>query len=288
MTVDIIVPTYNRADLLPETLKSVQDQTFLKWRCWIAEDGETKETLDVIKPFLKDDRFKYLPGKHAGFPATPRNRAITSGRAQYVAFLDDDDVWLPEKIERQVAFLEQRPDCVLVGCNGFRWDGTDKKDSTLPVYFQKAPFGKISYETFLRANWIILSSAIVRRTTLEKAGLFSETLSPPLAEDYELWLRVGALGGIWLMEEPYLLYRETPNGYYPKLDRKGKYTMKAQVIDSALNGVGGIPSPLSYPENNRYAAACRRERDFCFAKFRLLGHLKRKITSKIKNLDIHR
>ncbi len=285
ITIDIIVPTYNRGDLLPETLKSVQDQTFSNWQCWIAEDGETKETLDAIKPFLKDDRFKYLPGKHAGFPATPRNRAITYGSAKYVAFLDDDDIWLPEKLERQVAFLEQRPDCVLLGCNGFRWDGTEDKKSSSPVYFGKAPFGEISYETFLRANWIILSSAIVHRTALEQAGLFSETLCPPLAEDYELWLRVGSLGEIWLMEESYLLYRETPNGYYPKLGRKGKYDMKAQIIDSALNGVGGIPSPLSYPENSRYAAACCRERDFCFARFRLLGHLKRKIASTIKKIN---
>lgn len=284
IAVDIIIPTYNRSDLLPETLKSVQDQSFLNWQCWIAEDGETKETLDAIKPFLEDDRFKYLPGKHAGFPAVPRNRAIKYGSAKYVAFLDDDDIWLPEKLEQQVAFLEQQPDCVLLGCNSFRWHGIEEKKSSSPVYFQKAPFGKISYETFLRANWIILSSAIVQRTALEQAGLFSETLCPSIAEDYELWLRLGALGKIWLMKEPYMLYRETPNGYYPKLDKKGKYEMKAQVLNSVLNGIGGIPSPLSYPENSRYAVACRQERDFCFAKFRLLGHLKRKIAAIIKKM----
>jgi len=96
IAVDIIIPTYNRRDLLLEALKSVQDQTFSNWRCWIAEDGETKETLDTIKPFLEDGRFKYLPGKHAGFPAIPRNRAIRKGNAKYVSFLDDDDLWLPK------------------------------------------------------------------------------------------------------------------------------------------------------------------------------------------------
>ncbi|MDI6686771.1 MAG: glycosyltransferase family A protein [Desulfobacterales bacterium] len=283
-TVDIIIATYNRHDILPETLKSVQDQTFSNWQCWIAEDGETKETLAAINSFLEDDRFIYLPGKHAGFPATPRNRAIRYGTAKYVAFLDDDDIWLPEKLEQQVAFLEQQPDCVLLGCNGFRRKSTKEKNYSLPIYFDKAPFGEISYETFLRANWIILSSAVVQRTALEQAGLFSETLCPSIAEDYELWLRLGALGKIWLMKEPYMLYRETLNGYYPKLDKKGKYEMKAQVMDSALNGVRGIPSPLSYPENSRYATACRQERDFCFAKFRLLGHLKRKIAAIIKKM----
>ena len=78
--VDIIVPTYNRAEVLPETLKSVQQQTFSDWRCFIAEDGETPETLAAVAPFLKDSRFMYLPGMHAGTPAAPRNRAIQAGQ----------------------------------------------------------------------------------------------------------------------------------------------------------------------------------------------------------------
>lgn len=278
-TVDIIVPTYNRHDILPETLKSVQDQSFSSWQCWIAEDGETKETLDAIKPFFEDDRFKYLPGKHVGFPAIPRNHAITFGSAKYIAFLDDDDIWLPQKLEQQVAFLERRLGCVLLGCNAFRWNGTEKPNNSLPVYFNKAPFGRIPYKTFLQTNCIILSTAIVRRTALEQAGLFNENIYPPIAEDYELWLRIGALGEIWLIQEPYLLYRESPDSYYPKLHRRKRHQMKAQIIDSALNGVGGMPSPLSYPENSRYSAACRDERDFCLKRFRLLGHLKRKIAS---------
>jgi glycosyltransferase involved in cell wall biosynthesis len=63
-TVDIVITTYNRPKLLQETLESVAAQTYPYWVCWIAEDGETKETLDAVKPFLEDNRFKYLPGKH--------------------------------------------------------------------------------------------------------------------------------------------------------------------------------------------------------------------------------
>ena len=107
--VDIIVPTYNRAEVLPKTLKSVQQQTFFDWRCFIAEDGETPETLAAVAPFLKDDRFVYLPGMHAGTPAAPRNRAIRQGSAPLIAFLDDDDLWLPEKLETQLSFMDQHP-----------------------------------------------------------------------------------------------------------------------------------------------------------------------------------
>ncbi|MCG2754539.1 MAG: glycosyltransferase [Desulfobacteraceae bacterium] len=281
--VDIIVPTYNRSDLLPETLKSVQDQTFSNWQCWIAEDGETKETLDAIKPFLEDDRFKYLPGKHAGFPATPRNRAIRKGNALYVALLDDDDLWLPEKLERQVEFLKSHPNCVLLGCNAFCWTGTGKWDES-PLYFKKNMLGKIRYKELLYKNYIVHSSAMLQRTAIEQAGLYNETLNPPIGEDYELWLRMGVLGEIWVLAEPYTIYRETPQTYYLKLDRRQNYQAAANIYEATLSGVGNKPSPLSYPENAHLAAACQRQRDFYLAGPRFLGRFRHKLTQKIKNI----
>ncbi len=71
MKVDIIVVTYKRYDLLQEALKSVANQSYPHWKCWIAEDGESKETYEAVKPFLRDNRFAYLPGTHAGYPLFP-------------------------------------------------------------------------------------------------------------------------------------------------------------------------------------------------------------------------
>lgn len=281
--VDIIIPTYNRSDLLPETLKSVRDQNFSSWQCWIAEDGETKETLEAIKPFLEDNRFKYLPGEHAGFPATPRNRAIRKGNAKYVAILDDDDLWLLEKLEKQIEFLSSHPNCMLLGCNAFCWTGTGRWDES-SLYYKNSKVEKINYKTLLRQNYIIHSSAILRRTAIEQAGLYNETLNPPIGEDHELWLRVGALGEIWVMPEPYLIYRTTPRTYYSKLDRRQNYQAAANIFESALNGTGDIPSPLAYPENAHLAAACRRERDFYLAGPRFLGRFKHELISKIKTI----
>ena len=282
-TVDIIVPTYNRAILLPETLKSVQEQSFSNWKCWIAEDGETKETLDAINPFLDDNRFKYLPGKHAGFPATPRNRAIRKGNAKYVAILDDDDLWLPEKLEKQVKFLNNNPTCVLLACNAFRWPGAGRWEES-PLYFKDSKLEKIDYKALLRQNYIIHSSAILQRTALEQAGLYNETLNPPIGEDYELWLRMGVLGEIWTLPEPYVVFRETSLTYYSKLNRKQNYQAAANVFETVLKGVGGVPSPLAYPENAHFAAACRRERDFYLAGPRFLGRFRHELASKIKTI----
>jgi glycosyltransferase involved in cell wall biosynthesis len=281
MNVDIIVPTYNRYDLLQETLKSVANQSYPYWKCWIAEDGESKETYEAVKPFLHDNRFIYLPGTHAGFPAVPRNRAIRQGNAPLIAILDDDDLWLPKKLECQMAFLESHPDCVLLGCNAFCWEGIGKWDGS-PLYFKKDKLGRISYDKLLRQNYIIHSSTITRRHTLEQAGLYNERLNPPIGEDYELFLRIGSLGEIWNLTEPLLVFRKTPLVHYSRLDRRDNYKAAANVFEAALKGVEDIPSPLSYPENAHLALACRRERDFYLAGPRFMGRFRHEVQSKIK------
>ncbi len=281
MSVDIIITTYNRSELLREALESVARQTYSDWKCWIAEDGETQEALDAVRPFLEDDRFQYLPGEHAGFPAGPRNRGIRKGHAEYVASLDDDDLWLPEKLEKQVKFLDSHPDCLLLGCNAFRWSGTGNWNEC-PLYFKKTALGEIRYTKMLEQDYVIHSSAILKRTALDQAGLYNEALSPPMGEDYELWLRVSALGETWVLPEPYIVFRETPLTYYSKLNRRQNYKASAAFFESALTGVGDIPSPLSYPENEYLATACRRERDFYLAGPRFLGRFRHELRKKIK------
>ncbi|MFC1811220.1 glycosyltransferase family 2 protein [Thermodesulfobacteriota bacterium] len=282
MTIDIIIPTYNRNAILIEALESIQAQTYTHWHCWIAEDGETQETFKAIQPFLEDDRFQYLPGKHSGTPATPRNRAILQGNAQYIAFLDDDDLWLPEKLEKQIEFIKRHPGCALLACNAFTWSGTKNWNRSLPMYFQKPPLGKLKYEDLLWKSRLINSSVMIPRIVLKYSGLQNESLfSTPFGEDYELWLRIGALGEVWLMPDAYVVYREAANSYTSKLSRQEKYQIAATVFDAALNGVEGIPSPLTYPENKPYADACRRARDFYRSGPRLLGKLRYRIALAI-------
>lgn len=284
MTVDIIIPTHKRASVLPETLKSVQAQIFKDWRCWIAEDGDSQETRDAVRPFLADQRFTYLPGKHAGFPAAPRNRAIQKGSARYVAFLDDDDLWLPEKLARQVDFLERNKTCVLLGTNALRWDGVSPQENA-SVYHQKISFGRIPYEKLVQENIFIISSVLSRRESLIKAGPFNETITPPIGEDYELWLRLGVLGEIWMLADPLLIYRESGTTYYAKeMDREAKYRLRAGIYSAALQGMPGYPSPLNAPANKYYADLCQAERDFYLAGPRFMDRFRRTVSKKFKSL----
>jgi glycosyltransferase involved in cell wall biosynthesis len=283
MNIDIIIATYKRYDMLRGALQSVQDQSYPHWKCWIAEDGESKEAYETAKPFLRDVRFTYLPGTHAGCPAIPRNRAIRQGNFPFIAILDDDDLWLPKKLEYQVQFLKYHPKCVVLGCNALYWEGTGTWNGS-PLYFKKDNMGKISYHTLLKQNYIIHSSSIMRRGALELSGLYNEKLNPPIGEDYELFLRMGALGEIWSLPEPYVVYRKTSQAHYPTLDRHANYKAKANIFESALKGVENTPSPLSYSGNAHLADACQRERDFYLAGPRFLGRLRHEMRSKINHL----
>lgn len=283
MEVDIIVTTYKRDDFLQDALKSVVNQSYPYWKCWIAEDGESKETYDAVKHYLQDERFVYLPGPHAGFPAVPRNRGIRQGTAPYIALLDDDDLWLHQKLNNHIAFLESHSDCVLLGCNGFLWKGTREPNNAQLYFERKKMFGKINYNNFVNQNYLINSSVIFRRKAVEKSGLFNEDPSLQPGQDYELWLRIGTLGEIWNLAEPLVVYRETRSIHYNKKpNRHDKYKILANIYVSALKDVEGITNPLSYPENACLAAACRRERDFYLSGPRFLGRLRHEMRSKIK------
>lgn len=288
---DIIVPTYHRYDILTETLKSVQSQTYPHWECWIAEDGSSDKTRETVEPFLADSRFHYLPGEHAGTPAAPRNRAMLAGKAPYIAFLDDDDIWLAGKLEQQHAFLEEHPHCVLLGSNALIMkENQDYRKDALPLYFVKAPFGPVPYRKLVQDDYFINSAAVIRRTALKYSGLQNELLHRgPDGEDHDLWLRIGPLGEMWLMSNPLVIYREfsAKHTSLPKTDserRMENYRTRFKIYASALQGVGEMPSPLLFPEYDRQERMCRGERDFYAAGPRPLGRFRHDLESRLAGL----
>jgi GT2 family glycosyltransferase len=261
-SVDIVIPTYNRRAELAQCLESVRDQTFRHWRCWIAADGEAEATREAVGPFLADERFALLPAPHTGLPAVGRNRGVARGGAKYVAFLDDDDLWLPEKLETQVRYLEEHPDCALLASNALSWTGGGPWDRSLPSYHPRPALGSIPYETLARDNPIVNSSAICPRAVLDRAGPLDEDPELRAFEDYGLWLRVGALGDVYVAPEPLVVYRNAPEtSIRSQTDLRRLDRTMARVHSSALRGAGGVASPLSAPENRACAQACRAQRD---------------------------
>ena len=105
--VSIIMPSYNTSNYIEASIESVRHQTYENWELIIVDDCSTDDTDEVVRPFLSDRRIRYLKNEQNSGAAISRNWALREAKGKWIAFLDSDDLWLPEKLEKQVAFMEQ-------------------------------------------------------------------------------------------------------------------------------------------------------------------------------------
>ena len=105
--VSIIMPSYNTANFISSTIKSVLAQTYTDWELIIVDDCSTDNTDEVVRPFLSDLRICYIKNEKNSGAAVSRNRALREAKGKWIAFLDSDDLWLPEKLEKQIEFMKE-------------------------------------------------------------------------------------------------------------------------------------------------------------------------------------
>ena len=105
MLVSIIMPAFNSSKTIFDSINSVQSQTYQNWEMIIIDDGSTDNTKDIITPFLSDYRIKYLRQLNSG-PSIARNNGINKAKGKYLAFLDSDDLWKPNKLDIQIKYLD--------------------------------------------------------------------------------------------------------------------------------------------------------------------------------------
>jgi glycosyltransferase involved in cell wall biosynthesis len=204
--VSVTVCCYNCQEWIDQTIRSVLDQTFTDWELVIINDGSADRTEQIINSF-SDPRIIYEYQTNQGLPLA-RNRSIELSRGKYIAFLDHDDLWEPNKLELQIDLLEQRPDVGLVysdshliGADGQRF-GTffnQWRSSTVPCR------GEILKDLLLEGCFIPLLSVVVRKAVLIEVGGFNANYR--LAEDYEAWLRIAAGHIVDFIAEPLCSYR---------------------------------------------------------------------------------
>lgn len=205
--VSVIIPVYNVAEYIAETLDSALAQTFRDFELIVINDGspDTAEFEKILEKYL--DEIIYLKQENAGVgPA--RNVAITHSRGALLAFLDGDDVWLPEFLESQIKFLEEN-DFDLVYADALLFGGSALDGRT---FMQNAPsVGEVNFESLLdmRCN-IVLSGSVARREAVLDAGMFE--WKPVRAQDFNLWLRMAHRGArIGYQREVLLEYRIRPD-----------------------------------------------------------------------------
>ena len=99
--ISVVIPTWNRADTIEKAVRSALDQIVLPFEILVCDDGSTDGTEQIVKS-IGDERVKWIPSPHSGRPALPRNRGIRESKGEWLAFLDSDDAWLPDKLEKQL------------------------------------------------------------------------------------------------------------------------------------------------------------------------------------------
>ena len=213
--VSVVILTYNRAGMLKEAIESVVAQTYQDWELLIFDDGSTDETEVLVKRCQKEEpRIVYARQPHAGLPgvAVLRNRTLREARGSFIAFLDDDDKWLPEKLTTQLPYLEQHPQLGFVYAPVHVMDEKGRYQKTRPV------FPSSSYADLFEGCFIQLSSVVARKEILIVLGGFDGTLES--SRDYDLWLRMARRYPFAAIDEPLGWYRFHPSNISSNLERR--------------------------------------------------------------------
>jgi glycosyltransferase involved in cell wall biosynthesis/predicted SAM-dependent methyltransferase len=200
--VSVIIPTYNRQELLRAALNSVLRQTFHDFEVVVVDDGSTDKTREVCGSYPE---VKYLPLAHSGLPATARNAALAVAAGEYIAFLDSDDEWMENKLSVQVELMDRNPALGLVCSNATVIGGPSRK---LYLTAGQGQSGSV-FMTLLLDNFVITSTAMVRRSVMESVGRFSEEPVLRVAEDYDLWLRIAAVSEVVFIADALAAYRRS-------------------------------------------------------------------------------
>ena len=212
--VSILLPTRNRAHLIERAIKSVLAQTFTNFELIVVDGASTDATADVVARF-DDPRIVYLREETPRGAAAGENRGIAAARAEYIAFIDDDDEWLPSKLETQWSRFLTEGDETGVIYTG-RW--LDKNGSRLfgPPLAILAREGRIYRELLNRTTFVPLVCAMVRKRCFDAVGLFDERL--PTSNDYDLWVRMSEHFRFVYVPEPLVIVHPSPDSISTNAD----------------------------------------------------------------------
>ncbi len=187
--VTVIIPLYNAEKYISETIDNVINQTYQNWEMIIVDDCSIDSSRDIVKEYeFKDNRIKLISSEsNFGGPARPRNKGVENAKGEYIAFLDADDVWFPEKLEKQLEFMQVN-DLNFSSHGAILIDEQSeqiKSASFLKSYYRR--YKKYDLTQLIRGNFIYLSSAILKKDIFEK---FNEEKHCIAVEDYYLWLNL--------------------------------------------------------------------------------------------------
>lgn len=264
--VSVVMPTYNGEKFLDKALMSVFAQTYKNYEVIVVDDdSQIPQTEAICRKY--GDRIKYVKIRHAGQSAA-RNAGIRNSRGEYIAFLDDDDLWMSEKLEKQITFYETlkakgiHPGLIYTGHRII-----DESGVPFSSYLYKCEGNQL--RTLLFLDFIgTPSSVMTTRSVLDDVGFFDESMTT--SEDFELWLRIARKYPIYSVNEILIGYRDRLGSVSKSAEKKSKATsdMISRKLSSSEYGPMNAASRESLLAHYREAAALRLKNAAYDALFR--------------------
>jgi glycosyltransferase involved in cell wall biosynthesis len=187
MKISVIIPTWNRSGLISKAIISALNQTISPTEVLVCDDASTDDTYELVKS-LNSPRVKWIPGKHSGLPAVVRNRGIKVSKGDWLAFLDSDDWWEKDKLERQIELIKKMQ--VAASCTNAYVINPHNCDRKRLYFAKKEVKSVIGLNELQTTNLVICSSFLVKKELVEICGGFPEEPKLKAVEDYALWLRL--------------------------------------------------------------------------------------------------
>jgi glycosyltransferase involved in cell wall biosynthesis len=218
--VSVVIPTWNRVRFVREAISSVTAQSFADWELIVVDDGSTDETLETLGK-LQDLRIRLIATPHSGSAATARNRGIEAARGKWIAFLDSDDLWTPEKLQVQLDALAQAG-AGWCYCDYCLIDEQGKDDPLARSGFR--PFnGRIIEQLLLEQTAACINTLLIRRDLVEQVGRFDETLA--YYEDMDFELRLAAAADAVAVDKPLVRVRRHPARRTDAMERAHEHAL---------------------------------------------------------------
>lgn len=195
--VSIITPSYNTASFIGKTIESVQRQSYQNWEMLIVDDCSTDNTDSVVGKYLSDTRIRYIKNKKNSGAAVSRNRALREAKGKWIAFLDSDDLWLSDKLEKQISFMQK---------NGYRFSYTNYEEVNadgIKTGVRVTGPKKITKNGIFNYCW---PGCLTVMYDAEKIGLI-QIVDIKKNNDYAMWLKVCKKADCYLLDEDLALYR---------------------------------------------------------------------------------
>ena len=230
--ITVVIPTYNRSAAIAATIDSVLAQTIIdQTEIIVIDDGSTDDTRQFLQiEYSNHAQIRLVHQQNAGVAAA-RNCGLKEARGEFVAFLDHDDLWLPQKLELQVAAFGDRPQVGVVCC---RWRDTDMEGRFVEASEEawasrKMPRGD-AHQMFLRYNAVVsMSVPLVRTSLLRQIGGFDLKAAP--CDDWDLWLRLSRLCHFFSLDQTLVSYRRhegQQSQTSKKMSKRSQYLLRKQ------------------------------------------------------------